>query len=111
MSYDNNPIGRQSHARTLVGLINGYLQRSINSNTIAVSANLVSRDGCLIAAVRDGSSIDSNTGYCSANGQTEFRDNFVTFYRNSVYSQQTGSTMGSRFSGSGIGSEMMRQEA
>ena len=85
MSYDNNPIGRQSHARTLVGLINGYLQRSINSNTIAVSANLVSRDGCLIAAVRDGSSIDSNTGYCSANGQTEFRDNFVTFYRNSVY--------------------------
>ena len=85
MSYDNNPIGRQSHARTLVGLINGYLQKSINSNTIAVSANLVSRDGCLIAAVRDGSSIDSNTGYCSANGQTEFRDNFVTFYRNSVY--------------------------
>ena len=85
MSYDNNPIGRQSHARTLVGLINKYLLQSINSNTIAVSANLVSRDGCLIAAVRDGSSIDSNTGYCSANGQTEFRDNYVTFYRNSVY--------------------------
>lgn len=85
LSYDNKPVGRRSHARTLVELVNEYLLGSINSNTIAVSANLVSRDGCLIAAIRDGSSIDSNTGYCSANGQTEFRDNLVTFYRNSVY--------------------------
>ena len=58
LSYDNKPVGRRSHARTLVELVNEYLLGSINSNTIAVSANLVSRDGCLIAAIRDGSSID-----------------------------------------------------
>ena len=77
-SYDNSKEEGQSHARTLLNLI-------INSNTIAVSANLTTRDGCLIGAVRNRSSIDTGTCYCSSNGQMEFRDNLVTFYRNSVY--------------------------
>ena len=84
-SYDNSKEEGQSHARTLLNLINGYLSSSINSNTIAVSANLTTRDGCLIGAVRNRSSIDTGTCYCSSNGQMEFRDNLVTFYRNSVY--------------------------
>ena len=84
-SYDNSKEEGQSHARTLLNLINRYLSSSINSNTIAVSANLTTRDGCLIGAVRNRSSIDTGTCYCSSNGQMEFRDNLVTFYRNSVY--------------------------
>ena len=84
-SYDNSKEEGQSHARTLLNLINRYLSSSINSNTIAVSANLTTRDGCLIGAVRNSSSIDTGTCYCSSNGQMEFRDNLVTFYRNSVY--------------------------
>ena len=84
-NYDNSKEEGESHARTLLNLINRYLETSINSNTIAVSANLTTRDECLIGAVRNSGSIDNGTCYCSANGQTEFRDNLVTFYRNSVY--------------------------
>lgn len=84
-SYDNSKDEGLSHARTFLNLINRYLSSSINSNTVAVSANLTTRDGCLIGAVRNRSSIDTGTCYCSSNGQMEFRDNLVTFYRNSVY--------------------------
>lgn len=36
-------------------------------------------------AKRSGTSIDSGEYYCSANGQSEFRDENVDFYRNSVF--------------------------
>lgn len=75
----------KNHARNLYNRIKKYLASSINSNTIAVSANLTSQDDFLIGAVRHQASIDANECYCSANGQSEFQDPYVSFYQQSVY--------------------------
>ena len=65
--------------------LNMYLSHSLNTHTVAVSANLITSDGYLIAAKRGSLNIDAGEFYCSANGQTEFRDENVSFYRKSVF--------------------------
>ncbi|GGA98225.1 hypothetical protein ERX37_04545 [Macrococcus hajekii] len=65
--------------------MNQYLSQSFNTHTLAVSANIVTSDGYLLIAKRSSGSIDSNTYYCSVNGQSEFYDENVQFYQNSVY--------------------------
>lgn len=65
--------------------LNHYLRRSLNTHTIAVSANLTTSDNYLLAGKRGSLNIDSGEIYCSANGQTEFRDKNVAFYQKSVF--------------------------
>lgn len=65
--------------------INSYLCNSFNYNTVAVSASLTTSDRYLIYGLRSSASIDKGTCYCSANGQSEFYDENVTFYQDSVY--------------------------
>ena len=65
--------------------INEYLRHSLNTHTIAVSSNIVTSDNFLIAARRGAKSIDAGEYYCSANGQSEFVDKNVSFYKESVF--------------------------
>lgn len=65
--------------------INNYLKRSFNSHTLAVSGNIVTSDDYLIVSQRNPSSIDGGEYYCSANGQSEFRDPNVAYYKKSVF--------------------------
>ncbi len=65
--------------------LNKYLKYSFNSHTIAVSSNIETKDKYLIIGERGGLSIDNGEYYCSVNGQSEFRDEAVSFYRNSVF--------------------------
>lgn len=65
--------------------LNAYLRASYNTHTIAVSCNLKTGDQYLVAAQRDPKSIDAGEFYCSANGQSEFVDKHVAFYRESVF--------------------------
>ncbi len=80
--YESENINCESE---YIKKINEYLKKSLNTHTIAVSSNLVTEDGYLIAAIRGNKSIDSGEIYCSANGQSEFVDENVPFYRRSVY--------------------------
>lgn len=64
--------------------INRYLESSYNTHTVGVSGNIVTKDDFLIVAKRDKKSIDSNTYYCSVNGQSEFRDHNVSFYKECI---------------------------
>lgn len=68
-----------------INKLNNYLRHSMNTHTIAVSTNLITADNYLIAAKRSNKSIDSNVYYCSANGQSEFMDKDVSFYKESVF--------------------------
>ena len=65
--------------------INSYLSGSLNTNTIAVSSNIITSDELLIVGKRADSSIDGGEYYCSVNGQSEFKDENVDFYYQSVY--------------------------
>lgn len=65
--------------------LNAYLSSSYNTHTIAVSCNLKTVDHYLVAAQRDLKSIDAGEFYCSANGQSEFVDRHVNFYKESVF--------------------------
>lgn len=65
--------------------LNEYLKYSFNTHTVAVSANIETIDGFLILGKRDEKSIDAGEYYCSVNGQSEFRDENVSFYRESVF--------------------------
>lgn len=65
--------------------INEYLSKSITTNTIGVSANIESSDGYYFLAERSKVVDDSYSLYCSANGQSEFYDENVPFYNQSVY--------------------------
>ncbi|HHU53042.1 MAG TPA: hypothetical protein GXZ43_03040 [Clostridiaceae bacterium] len=64
--------------------INKYLRYSINTHTIAISANITTDDKFLLISERAAQSIDGDEYYCSANGQSEFRDKNVDFYAKSV---------------------------
>jgi len=68
-----------------ISKINKYLEHSFNTHTIAVSANIETNDNYLLLGKRGNISIDSGEYYCSANGQTEFRDEYVSFYHTSVF--------------------------
>ncbi|MDF0479579.1 hypothetical protein OL233_04680 [Vagococcus sp. PNs007] len=74
----------QVHESDRLEKMNSYLKESLNSHTIAVSANVVTSDDYLILGRRSSSSIDSDSYYCSANGQSEFYDKNVKFYQQSV---------------------------
>ena len=65
--------------------VNNYLEKSYNTNTIAVSGNIITSDNKLILARRNHKVIDKGTLYCSVNGQSEFFDSNVEFYKNSIY--------------------------
>lgn len=69
----------------MISAINQYLSKSYNTHTIAVSGNVITKDNALLVAIRHKDVIDSGTYYCSVNGQSEFRDNHVSFYMESVY--------------------------
>jgi hypothetical protein len=69
----------------LIQNINEYLKESYNTHTVAVSGNIVTKDKYYLIAERGSTSIDRGTCYCSINGQSEFLDENVDFYRNSVY--------------------------
>ncbi|AGY82824.1 hypothetical protein [Carnobacterium inhibens] len=65
--------------------INDYLERSFNTHTVAVSANLETADHYLLVGKRGKGTIDDGEYYCSVNGQSEFNDENVSFYQDSVY--------------------------
>lgn len=77
--------------------INKYLANTLNTNTIAVSANIITSDEILIVGKRADSSIDSGECYCSVNGQSEFRDENVDFYYKSVYEDLPSLEYGSKY--------------
>ena len=61
------------------------MKYSFNTHTIAVSANIETVDDYLLFGKREIKSIDAGKYYCSVNGQSEFLDENVSFYRTSVY--------------------------
>lgn len=85
--YDESNLqyNQNKYERHMIENLNNYLKYSLNTHTIAVSTNLITEDGYLIAGKRGNLNIDSGEYYCSANGQTEFRDENVSFYRKSVF--------------------------
>ena len=78
-------VDEDSYEETSIRNLNAYLKHSLNTHTIAILVNLITSDDYLIAAKRGNLSIDAGEYYCSANGQTEFRDEQVEFYRKSVF--------------------------
>lgn len=81
--YCNNDY--RAYECKMINKLNQYLKHSLNTHTIAVSSNLVTEDGYLITGKRGSLNIDSGELYCSANGQSEFCDENVEFYRKSVF--------------------------
>lgn len=77
--------------------INKYLARSLNTNTVAVSSNIVTSDELLIVGKRSNLSIDGGEYYCSVNGQSEFKDENVDFYYQSVYEDLPSLEYNSRY--------------
>lgn len=65
--------------------INNYLKNSFNTHTVAVSANIETADQYLLVGKRGKGTIDDGEYYCSVNGQSEFNDERVSFYQDSVY--------------------------
>lgn len=86
---DNNESSSEdkpkSYEQKEIEKINSYLQNSYASHTVAVSANIETKDGYLLLGKRSKMAIDAGEYYCSVNGQTEFLDENVSFYRISVY--------------------------
>ncbi|PTQ85954.1 hypothetical protein C8U37_10257 [Trichococcus patagoniensis] len=76
---------QRDYEKWMIDNLNQYLERSLNSNTVAVSANIVTKDDYLLIGKRGELTIDNSQYYCSVNGQSEFRDPNVSFYRNSVF--------------------------
>ena len=79
--YDESDFSNVDEA---LNSVNRYLEKSYNTNTIAVSGNIVNDEGYLLVAERNYSSIDKNSFYSSVNGQSEFKDYYVPFYKESV---------------------------
>jgi len=96
--YKNNTDNNDyEYEETRIKYINEYLKKSINTNTIAVSGNIITKDKYLILSKRSISSIDAETYYCSVNGQSEFRDENVVFYNTSVFEDMPSMDYLSRF--------------
>ncbi|MDE5562792.1 MAG: hypothetical protein K2J01_04525 [Clostridiales bacterium] len=77
-----NSIGSSENIMTKV---NAFLELSYSAHNLAVSGNIITADGYLILAKRGQKTIDTNTYYCSINGQSEICDKTVGFYQQSVY--------------------------
>lgn len=82
---DVSKQSQRDYEKYEVDQINKYLKESFNTHTIAVSANIQTKDGYLLLGKRGHTAIDAGEYYCSANGQSEFRDENVSFYRKSVF--------------------------
>lgn len=78
-------LNQREYEKAEIDKLNQYLKHSFNTHTVAVSANIETKDGYLILGKRNIHSIDSGEYYCSVNGQSEFCDENVSFYRNSVF--------------------------
>lgn len=81
MLFDyNGPLGNKE----LLENVNKYLSASFNTHILAVSGNLLLEDGSIIITERSKNAIDTQTYYCSVNGQSEFNDSNVEMYKESV---------------------------
>lgn len=78
-------ISQREYEKSKITNINNYLKYSFNTHTIAVSANIETADNYLLFGKREKKAIDADKYYCSVNGQSEFLDENVSFYRTSVY--------------------------
>ncbi len=65
--------------------VNGYLKNSCNVQNVAVSTNVITKDGYLLYGLRAKGGIDEQSFYCSVNGQSELFDKNVEFYQESAY--------------------------
>ena len=81
----SNDLSQRDYEIRQIEAINKYLKDSYNTHTVAVSANIETKENLLLVAKRSNSSIDSGEYYCSVNGQSEFNDDQVGFYQDSVY--------------------------
>ncbi len=65
--------------------VNECVKCSLNSNTCAVTCDILTIDGRHIMTRRSADVVDTGTIYPSCNGQSELLDNNVSFYKKSVY--------------------------
>ena len=65
--------------------VNKCVKYSLNSNTCAVTCDILTNDGQHIMTRRSADVVDTGTIYPSCNGQSELLDNNVSFYKKSVY--------------------------
>lgn len=84
-SISFNQERQRSYEEDAINKINEYLANSMNTHTIAVSANIKTSDQLLIIGKRSATAIDAGEYYCSVNGQSEFQDANVSFYKTSVF--------------------------
>lgn len=77
--------GQTQYEKNEIKNINEYLEKSFNTHTVAVSANIETADQYLLVGKRGKGTIDDGEYYCSVNGQSEFNDENVSFYQDSVY--------------------------
>ncbi len=82
---DDDDDDQTGYEKKEIKNINDYLERSFNTHTVAVSANLETADHYLLVGKRGKGTIDDGEYYCSVNGQSEFNDENVSFYQESVY--------------------------
>lgn len=87
--YDTDLLSKattqRDYEKKSIKQINNYLSQSFNTHTVAVSANIETSDDYLLVGKRGKRAIDSKEYYCSSNGQSEFNDEHVDFYKQSVY--------------------------
>ena len=81
---DDNDVQTEYEKKEIEN-INKYLEISFNTHTVAVSANIETADHYLLVGKRGKGTIDVGEYYCSVNGQSEFNDENVSFYQDSVY--------------------------
>lgn len=82
---EKSGIGQTQYEKDEIEKINNYLEKSFNTHTVAVSANIETADQYLLVGKRGKGTIDDGEYYCSVNGQSEFNDENVSFYKESVY--------------------------
>lgn len=82
---DDDDDDQTGYEKKEIKNINDYLERSFNTHTVAVSANIETADHYLLVGKRGKGTIDDGEYYCSVNGQSEFNDEKVSFYQDSVY--------------------------
>ena len=75
----------QNASRRMIGVVNEYLEKSLNVNQIGVSANIVTSEEVLLLGQRSDLNIDAGKLYPGVNGNAEVADSNVSFYRQSVY--------------------------
>ena len=82
---EGNSFDQNTYEDNMICNINLYLRHSYNTHTVAVSGNIETSDGLLLVGKRNIKAVDSGSYYCSVNGQSEFCDDKVEYYRKSVF--------------------------